>query len=195
MPLQDEIIRILDERATHRINFNYGRVRINPAAFRHVQTLLREGRVAVATDPSLSIARYDRSTPPTLYLWSNARPAAIRSDAASKSLIVHECVHVYTHFLYRSQVGRIDDEVGAFLAQTIYRLGIQGYAFRGSRQRGGRFSTATDRFASTPSGRIFDAARQIVLDRHMLDRQGCTPLSSQDVAPLRTAISSHGLYS
>jgi hypothetical protein len=196
MALQDEVIRILSEHATHRINFAFGRARINPTAFRHVQTLIRGGQVPVTTERGLRIARFDRGgTPPTLYLWENARVADIRADAPSKGLIVHECVHVYIHSRLGNRVNNIDDEVMAFLSQTIYRLGIQGYSSRGSRQRGGSFSTETARYSSTASGRIFDAAQRIVLDNQMLDSRGCTPLFPQDIAPLRAAISSHQLYS
>ena len=188
MSLQEEVIRILSERATHRINFNYGRARIDPAAFLNVQHALRDGVVTVDIDPSLtSRARYDRNTH-TMHLWQNANASSIRGNAASKGLIVHEAVHVFTHLRCGSRLAHVDDELVAFLAQTIYRLAIQGYAYRGSRQRGGSFSSEIDEHRTSTGGRIFGLARQIVIDHQMLDQEGCTPLIERDVAELRRAL-------
>ena len=155
MSLCEEVIRILGERATHRINFHQGRFRINQAAYSLVQSKLQRSEIGVEIDPDMpDRARYDRNGP-TMYLWSNAEVGQIRGDAESKGLIVHECTHVITHFSSPRPTDEIEDEAIAFLAQTIYLLGIQGYTFRGSGERGGTFSQVSHRNRGRPNGRIF----------------------------------------
>ncbi|MCS7468094.1 hypothetical protein NZK35_15690 [Stieleria sp. ICT_E10.1] len=195
MSLSAEVIRILGERATHQINFNLGRCRIDPPAFSRVQSMLRRYEIGVQTDPDLpDRARYDRNGP-TLFLWSDADENQIRSDADSKALIVHECVHVITHSQASRAIDVVEDETVAFLAQTLYRLAIQGYTHQGSGERGGEYSRTIHHFRDRPTGRIFDAAQQIVFDHEMLDQTACTPLFDRDVERLREAIRAHPAYS
>lgn len=198
MSLSDEVVRILNERATHQINFHQGRFRIDAAAFRRVQSMIQRGEIGVEADPDMpNKARYDRNGP-VLYLWRDAEVTRIRGDADSKGLIVHECVHIIIHNASRRTIDIFEEEAIAFLAQTIYRLAIQGYTSRGSGERGGVFSEGIAeamRHARTRrTGRIFEAAQQIVFDHNLLDSSSCTPLFDRDIAPLREAIRSHPDY-
>ena len=194
MSLCEEVIRILGERATHRINFHQGRFRINQAAYSLVQSKLQRSEIGVEIDSDMpDRARYDRNGP-TMYLWAGAEVGQIRGDAESKGLIVHECTHVITHFSSPRPTDEIEDEAIAFLAQTIYLLGIQGYTFRGSGERGGTFSQVSHRNRGRPNGRIFHTAQQIVMDHNLMDATSCTPLFDRDIAPLREAIRDHPDY-
>ncbi len=196
MAIRDEVMRILSERAVHRINFNYGRVRLNAEVFAFVQGVVSRDAVSIGEDPDLpsgASARYDRGTH-TLYFWPHATEAEIRRSPECKSVVVHECAHIAIHLRCGSHVASLDDEVAAFLAQTIYRLALQGYAYRGSSTRDGSFSSEVRQYATTPAGRVFAAAQQIVLDHQMLDHHHCTPLFEPDVQPLKQALQMHPNY-
>ena len=173
MSVADKVAAIFTGPEVAKIHFRLGRLEVSPQRLRGVGEAIKKGaiEVVVATSGGMLSAAYsphpDRMTIPDDKLTSNT----------SRSGILHEGVHALVDIYNCKEVLVLDDEVAAYIAETIYLKAL-----------GAKIS------GDAAAMKIYKAA-DAVAQAHGLYKKRGVRLKLSDVDELRKAIHAHPAYS
>jgi hypothetical protein len=173
MSIADKVAAIFTGPEIAKIHFTLGRLEVSPQRLRGVGAAIKKGdiSVVVATTGGLLSAAYsphpNRMTIPDDKLASRT----------SRSGILHEGVHALVDLYNCKEVLVLDDEVAAYLAETIYLKSLGGGISGGG-----------------AAMKIYNAADHVANAHGLYTKRG-VKLKLSDVDDLRKAIHAHPAYS
>jgi hypothetical protein len=122
--LRTGVIRILRSRACLNIQFTIVGSTIMGYGYGYVADMIEQGGVKITFgNTGIGDAQYDHRPHSTPTLTFDPNNPAIASSPSGRAQIVHEATHAVLDAVRKGRtIGFGDDEVAAYLAQTIYSL-------------------------------------------------------------------------
>jgi hypothetical protein len=122
--LRSRVIRILRSRACLSIQFTIVGSTIMGYGYGYVADMIERGGVKITFgNTGIGDAQYDHQPHLTPTLTFDPNNPAIASSPSGRAQIVHEATHAVLDAVRKGRtIGFGDDEVAAYLAQTIYSL-------------------------------------------------------------------------
>lgn len=174
MALADEVAAVFSDRQVRAIDFTLEKLIVNPQRLHSVGQAIKQKRIAVelkSTGDKLGAAYSPHPNRMTL------GSGDLLKSPMGRAGVLHEGVHALVDLYEVQSLTVLEDEVAAYLAETIY-LRAWGHRVR------------TDH-AETKA--IYDAAWGLVDARSMHAKKGVR-LTAQDCRDLITAIHGHAGY-